>query len=223
MNSLDLNATLRSTGAVRSFTDEPIDDTVVRELLDTARFAPSGGNRQCWRVAVVQDRVLRGQLGALMRSVSDEYQAWGATGVTPFTVAPPTGWSPPTGPFEARPNPLLADLERVPVMLVIAADLSQVAMMDKDLDRPTLVGGASVYPFCWNLLLAARALGLGGVLTTFLARAEREAGPLLGLPQDWAIAATIFLGHPVHQPTKLRRNPVESFTTLDRFDGRPFS
>lgn len=223
MTSPDLLAAIRGTGSVRSFTDEPVGDDVVRALLDDARFAPSGGNRQGWRVAVVQDPALRRRLGELMRQVSDEYAAWNAAGVTPFTVAPPEGFAAPAPPFAERPNPLLAELDSIPVMLVIAADLGQIAMMDKDLGRPTLVGGASIYPFCWNLLLAARARGLGGVLTTFLARAEHEARPLLGLPADWAIAGTLFLGHPVHQPTKLRRDPVEAFTTVDRFDGRAFS
>jgi nitroreductase len=79
-----------------------------------------------------------------------------------------------------------------------------------------------VYPFCWSLLLAARARGLGGVMTTFLSRVEAEAAPLLGLPTGHALAATIFLGVPEHQPTRLRRHSVDSFTTRDRFDGDAF-
>jgi len=158
-----------------------------------------------------------------MAPVWNEYRAYAATDVTPFTAAPPAGFVPPAPPFVEVPNPLLDGLDSVPVMLVIAADLTQVAMMDKDLDRPAIVGGASIYPFCWNLLLAARARGLGGVMTTFLARAEPAARSLLGLPDDWVIAGTIFLGHPVHQPTKLRRDPVAAFATVDRFDGTVFS
>ena len=107
-------------------------------------------------------------------------------------------------------------------MLVVAADLAYVAMMDKDLSRPAITGGASIYPFCWNVLLAARSRGLGGVMTTFLARAEPSAAPVLGLPPTYAIASTLFLGHPVHQPTKLKRAPVETFTTIDSFNGEVF-
>ena len=106
-------------------------------------------------------------------------------------------------------------------MLAIAADLRSVALMDGELDRPPITGGASIYPFCWSLLLSARAHGLGGVMTTFLSRAEPAAAPLLGLPDPYALVATIFLGVPEHQPTKLKRNPVESFTTIDRFDAPP--
>jgi hypothetical protein len=86
-----------------------------------------------------------------------------------------------------------------------------------------VVGGASIYPFCWSILLSARSHGLGGVMTTFLSRAEAQAAPILALPADHALVATIFLGVPTHQNTKLRRNPVDSFTTIDRFDGPVFT
>ncbi len=85
-----------------------------------------------------------------------------------------------------------------------------------------LTGGASIYPFCWSILLAGHARGLGGVMTTFLSRVEPAAAPELGLPAHHALAATIFLGVPEHRVTKLRRHPVEAFTTVDRFDGPPF-
>ena len=217
---MDLGAALRSTGAVRQFTDRPVDDATLYGILDDARFAPSGGNRQGWRVAVVNDPDERSKLGTLMQTVWDEYRAADGRPTAPFSVldlTPPAHGQPPH-----VPNPLLDNIADAPVVLVIAADLGRIAMMDKDLDRVAITGGASIYPFCWNLLLAARSRGLGGVITTFLARAEPSAAPLLGLPPTWAIAATIFLGHPVHQPTKLRRDPVESFTTIDRFDGPAF-
>ena len=57
------------------------------------------------------------------------------------------------------------------------------------------------------------------MLTTFLSRAEREAAPLLRLPPHHALVATIVLGFPAEQVTKLRRKPVESFASIDRFDG----
>jgi len=145
--------------------------------------------------------------------------ALGATGVTPFAVAGP---QPPVDDIGPRPNPVLDGIERAPVVLVVAADLTNIAMMDKDLGRPTLTGGASVYPFVHSLLLAARGRGLGGVMTTFLARAEDAARPLLGLPDDWAVASMVCLGHPVRRATRLRRRPVAEVAFVDRFDGEPF-
>lgn len=219
---MELADAIRTTGAVRHFTDEPVDDATLYALLDDARFAPSGGNRQGWRVAVARDPALRVQLGTLMREVWDEYAAISATGHTPFASVAPAAYALASVTPGATPNDLLDHIADIPVVLVIAADLSQVAMMDKDLDRPAITGGASIYPFCWNALLAARSRGLGGVLTTFLARAEPQAASMLGLPDTYAIAGVLFLGHPVHQPTRLKRKPVESFTTVDRFDGPSF-
>lgn len=219
---MDLVDALRGSGSVRSFTDEPVDASVLARVLDIARFAPSGGNRQPWRVAVVESSRLRRQLADAMTPVWDEYAAISATGITPFSSVPPAPYELESKRPGNVPNQLLSEIERIPVVLAVAADLSRIAMMDKDLDRAPITGGASVYPFCWNLLLAARSEGLGGVITTFASRAEDVTGPLLGLPEHHALAATIFLGHPVKQPTRLKRTAVDGFATIDRFDGPTF-
>lgn len=212
---MDLTEALRTTGSAREFTDQPVDDATIAAILDDARFAPSGGNRQPWRVAVVHDLVIRRQLADLMSEVWHEYLGESqGTSAAPFAFGRTTGASP-----VVSPNPLLDGIEQVPVVVVIAADLGKIALMDSDADRPPVTGGASVYPFCWSILLAARARGLGGVMTTFLSRAEAGAAPILGLPADHALVATIFLGYPVHQTTRLRRQPPATFTTIDRFDG----
>ncbi len=216
---MDIISTLRTTGAIRAFTDEPVPDAAVHQLLDDARFAPSGGNRQPWRVAVVQDRAIRRRLADLMQPVWDAYVARGALGVTPYNCVDDR--EPPA--VEHVPNALLDGIESVPVVLVVAADLRRIALMDGALDRPPVTGGASIYPFCWSILLSARHRGLGGVMTTFLSRVESAAAADLGLPEHHALAATIFLGVAERQVTKLRRQPVEDFTTLDRFDGPPVS
>jgi nitroreductase len=213
----DLLTAIRTTGSIRAFTDEPVDHRTLHDILDDARFAPSGGNRQPWRVAVIIDRTLRADLAAVMRPVWDEYVSVAATGAVPFSLG-----SPAPGPPVTLPNALLDEIASIPVVLAIAADRTRIALMDGNLDRPPMTNGGSIYPFCWNLLLAARARGIGGVMTTFLSRVEPDAAPLLGLPGDHALAATIFLGHPVHQPTRLKRNPVASFATIDRFDGPAF-
>lgn len=212
---MDLRDGLRTTGAVRGFTGEPVPDEVVAQVLDDARFAPSGGNQQPWRVAVVRDRALRLELAALMRPIWEEYVGAQSAGRRAFAFGRSTA-DPPV----AAPNALIDGIESVPVVLAVAVDLSRVAIMDGNVvDRPSVVGGASIYPFCWSILLAARARGLGGVLTTFLSRAEAAAGPALHLPRDHALVATIFLGVPAHQATTLRRHPVEHFATVDHFDG----
>lgn len=216
---MDLVEALRTTGAAREFTDRAVDDATVAGVLDDARFAPSGGNRQPWRVAVVKDPVLRRHLADLMTGVWQEYlgESFDPTR-TPFAFGLSSGHR----RVEAS-NPLLDKIEQVPVVLALAADLNKIALMDANIGRPPITGGASMYPFAWSILLAARARGLGGVMTTFLSRAEAAAAPDLGLPEGHALAATIFLGYPVHQNTKLRRAEVDAFTTVDRFDGEPLT
>jgi nitroreductase len=217
---MDLIDTLRTNGAVRAFTPKPVDDGTLVAILDAARFAPSGGNRQPWRVCAVKDAATRQRLGGLMQEVWNDYVARNASGTPAFSAHS----QPPAGPPPHSPNPLLDAIGDAPVVLAVAADLTRIAMMDGELGtRPPITGGASIYPFCWSILLAARAHGLGGVMTTFLSRAEPDAAPLLGLPADHALVATIFLGHPEHQNTKLRRNTVASFATIDRFDGPPLT
>jgi nitroreductase len=80
-----------------------------------------------------------------------------------------------------------------------------------------------VYPFVWNILLAARHEGFGGTITTLAVAEEPQVQALLGLPRSVAVCALVPLGRPVRQITRLRRKPVPEFTTLERWDGPPLS
>lgn len=216
---MELRHAIRSNGSVRVFRDEPVSDDVVAEILDDARFAPSGGNRQPWKVVSVQDVGIRRSLADLMQPVWNEYMASQRDGIVPYNSV---DYATPADITHA-PNLLLDRVESIPVVLAIAADLGKIVAMDKDLDRTAIVPGGSIYPFCWNAMLSARAHGLGGVMTTFLARHEPEAAGILRLPEHHALAAVLFLGYPVHQPTKLRRQSVAMFATIDTFDGPTLS
>jgi nitroreductase len=228
---LDLLATLRSTGAVREFQDRPVDRAALARVLDTARFAPNGGNQQAWRVVAVEDPGLRAGLRDLYVDGWVEYLAQRAEGVQPWApigdrdaeaAAIQRGRDRQADPATAiDPGGFAAGFDRVPVLLVVLADLRLLAATDRDLGRYTLVGGASVYPFVWSILLAARAEGLGGVLTTMTTLREPQVKQLLGVPDEFAVAAVLALGHPVDAPTRLRRGPVEEFATVDTFDGPP--
>ena len=105
---------------------------------------------------------------------------------------------------------------------MLLADLSALAAIDRDLGRYTITGGASIYPFAWSILLAAREHGLGGVMTTIATRNEPAVQELLGVPSHFATASVIALGYPVKEFTKLKRREVASFTTVDRYDGPAF-
>ena len=221
---MDLQEAMRTTFACREFTDDPVSDEVLHRILDVARFAPSGGNRQGGHVVVVRDKGVRQRLGELCVPTLRLYAAQVAAGESPFNTVVPsavdvaTALDTPTEPFA-----LFEHLGDVPVALVVSVDLAAVASMDKDLDRVGLVTGASIYPLVWNILLAARAEGLGGVVTTAVVPAEAGVRHLLDLPDTHAVAALLPLGVPVRQLTRLKRLPVEEFTTGDRFDGPPLA
>ena len=221
---MDLQEAMRTTFACREFTDDPVSDEVLHRILDVARFAPSGGNRQGGHVVVVRDKGVRQRLGELCVPTLRLYAAQVSAGESPFNTVVPsavdvaTALDTPTEPFA-----LFEHLGDVPVALVVSVDLAAVASMDKDLDRVGLVTGASIYPLVWNILLAARAEGLGGLVTTAVVPAEAEVRRLLDLPDTHAVAALLPLGVPVRQLTRLTRMPVEEFTTVDRFDGPPLA
>lgn len=225
---MNFHTVVRTTPAVRDFTDEAMPDEVLHRILDDARFAPSGGNRQAWRVVVVRDPGLRLRLRELYQLGWREYVAHVAAGTVPFAPGEDRRWTEPVIDVEEarateRPNPFADALEHVPVMLVVLADLTALAVLDNGLDRQSIVGGGSVYPFCHNVLLAARANGWGGVLTTAICREEPAVRELLGIPDPFAVAGLMALGRPVKEITRLRRADVEEFTTIDRFDGAPFA
>ena len=101
-------------------------------------------------------------------------------------------------------------------------DLKVVAATDQHLERVGVIAGASIYPFVWNVLLAARQAGFGGTITTMAVAEEPRLQALLNIPPDHAVAAIVPLGRPVKQLTRLRRRPVAEIATRERFDGPPF-
>jgi nitroreductase len=221
---MDFDEVIRTTFAAREFVDAPVSDQVLHRILDQARFAPSGGNRQGWRVIVVRDRAARRRLAEICKPAWRKYRAQRAAGENPWNTVVPSRVTDAdlAATSDAHPTlDVLDDPRQVPLLLVVAVDLAVVASMDQELDRVGVISGASIYPFVWSLLLAARNEGLGGTLMTFLAAGEPEVKRLLGIPAGHAVAAMIPLGRPVKQLTKLTRKPVEEFATLDRFDGQP--
>lgn len=224
---LELAHVLRTNGSVRAFRAEAVTDDELFTVLDHARFAPSGGNKQGWRVVVLRDATRRDALLDLMEGVAREYVALMRDGQRPFGLTDHGRWPGPgnvdlaTARAETGPS-IVSPLRDAPVLLMVAVDTGLVAAMDAELDRHGIVAGASIYPFCQNVLLAARLVGLGGVMTTFAVRQEPAVRELLGLPSTHAVAAVIALGHPEKQATRLTRNSVSAFATVDSFDGPAF-
>lgn len=220
---------LRSTGAVRQFTNEPVSNELLFGVLDDARFAPSGGNRQAWHVIVVRDPAQRRRVRELYLDAWHDYVGHLLAGLIPFSpLASDQDRAAALAQRSAaeavsEPDGFAETLDQVPVMLVVCANLAVLAATDRDLDRYQLVGGASIYPFVWNIVLAARERGLGGVMTTVATRNEGGLRETLAIPPTYAVASVVVLGHPRKQLTRLTRKPVEAFTTVDSFDGKPFA
>ena len=214
---------MRTTFAARVYTEDPVPDETLMRILDNARFAPSGGNRQGWRVIVVKDEAKRRELKRVMAPTIKQYKTQAMAGETPFNTIDPSQVT--AEAIDAMPAdfPLVDDLDKAPVVLVVCVDLSVVSSFDGELPRVGLVSGASIYPFVWNVLLAARNEGLGGVLTTFLANQEETAKEILKLPDHFAVASMVGIGKPVKQLTKLKRFPVSEFAKLDDWDGPIFT
>ncbi len=206
---------MRCAPSTRRFTPEPVDPAVLRRVLDHARFAPSGGNRQGWRVVVVTDPALRRRLRELYEPAWAAYtEQTGARAVLESSQGVPAG----------RLRMLqLADeyahtFDQVPVHLVVCVQLDALAIVDAALERPSVVGGASIYPFVQNVLLGLRAEGLGASFTTLLTPAEPQVRELLGIPDGVAVAGHISVGHRADPwPSRLSRRPVEEFAFAERF------
>jgi nitroreductase len=217
---MELYDVMRTTGAARRFTDDPLPDEVLERILDNARFGPSG-NRQGMRVVVVRDRETREALVELSVTGARRYIAQTKNGEGPWNPLQPMKVSEGEVAATEVPSYLGAPLLGAAAVLVVCMDLNVVAAFDQDLDRIGVIPGASVYPFVWNILLAARNEGYGGVLTTMAVAEEPRVKELLHIPEDYAIAALLPIGKPIKQVKKLTRRPVSEFVTKERFDGEP--
>ena len=218
---MELYEVMRTAFAAREFTDDPLPDKVLIRILDHARFAPSGGNRQGWRIIAVRDRQTRTRLVELSGPAIKRYIAQVKAGENPWNTVHPSYVSDET--IESTPSTsfLTDQFTQSQVVLLVCVDLAVVASMDQYLDRIGVISGASIYPFAWNILLAARNEGFGGTLTTFLSATEPEVQELLGIPPEFALAAAITLGKPVKQLTRLTRKSVAEFAVREHWGGEP--
>ena len=160
------------------------------------------------RVIVVRDRATRDMIVEHSVTGARRYIAQTTNGEGPWNPVKPMQVSAEEVAATVVPPYLGAPVLSAGAVLVICVDLNVVAAFDQYLDRIGVIPGASVYPFVWNILLAARNEGYGGVLTTMAVAEEPRLKELLGIPDDYAIAAVLPIGKPVKQFTKLTRKSV---------------
>lgn len=213
---MDLYEAMRCAPTTRRFTPDPVPPEALVRVLEAARFAPSGGNRQGWRVVVVRDPERRAALRDLYLPGWRAYmESTGGAAV----LADPGSFDPATVRRVQRANEYAEHLHEVPVHLVVGVRLSDLAVTDAGLPRQSIVGGASIYPFVQNMLLALRAEGLGAALTTLLVPAEAEVRRLLAIPEEVALAAHVGVGYRADAwPARLARRPVSEFAFAERWE-----
>ena len=190
---------LHTTPTCRYYRPDPVPDVVLRRVLDGARWAPTGGNRQGVRFLVVRDAARRRRLKELYLPLWEQY-AERSRDVSDV----------PRPRMLANADHMARHLDEIPALIVVCARLADLLATDRHLDRLTIVGGASVYPAVQNVPLAARAEGLGTALTTLLCAVEPQVKELFGIPEGIATAALVALGWPERPfPQKLSRRPLE--------------
>ncbi len=215
---MDLYEAMRCAPTSRRFKPDPVPREALLRALEVARFAPSGGNRQGWRVVVVEDPERR---AALRDLYLPHWRAYTEQTGAALMLSDPGSFDAARVRMVRAADDYATGLDRVPLHLVIGVRLEDLAVTDAQLPRQSIVGGASVYPFVQNLLLALRAEGLGAALTTLLVPAEAEVRRLLEIPQEIAIAAHIGVGYRADEwPRRLARRPVQEFAFSERY-GEP--
>ncbi len=209
---MDLYEAMRTLRAVRRLRPDPIPDDVLRRVLEAATWAPTGANAQPWRIVVVRDREKLARLGALY---AERWNAY-AEQHRALLADAPEAVREKSARMQDAGDHLAAHFAETPVVLVVCFNPKNMALTDAGQDRPSVVGGASVYPAVQNLLLACRAEGLGCVLTTLLCEREAEVRELLGVPDPWYTAAAVPIGYPLlrgHGP--ISRRPVARMAFAD--------
>ena len=189
---------IATTRAIRRYRDEKIPPEALRDILFAATRAPSGSNRQPFRFLVLEDseRAMR----AKEAIAAGARRLWGNKRTA-------DGYESGSGLADDSPKARMArtmdhyveNLASAPVVVLVCLERYR---------EPTPTEGASVYPACQNILLAARALGWGGVLTGFQAFVESELREVLGIPESVFLAATITLGRPQGSHGPVRRRPM---------------
>ena len=202
MDFFDVVTTQR---AMRRLKPDAIPDDIVRRIMDAAICAPSGGNRQNWSFVVVRDPAKRARLGELYR------EAWGELMKVPYYAsASKEPASSPAGKMLASARHLGEHLGEAPVIVLACVALDPGV-------KASLTTGASIYPAVQNIMLAARALGIGSCITTIHRFRDAQVKELLGIPAEIETAALIPLGYPLGKFGRPPRRPLSEVAFADRW------
>jgi nitroreductase len=198
---------MSTTRSMRRLKPDPVPGPLIGKILEAGVSAPSGGNMQRWRFLVIRDARVKQTVGAYYKRAWDEVVAPRYRAGEP---APGTSRESFLRMLDAAQY--LADhIHEAPVWIVPCLEGA----------NSTRTAGSSVYPAVQNMLLAARALGLGATLTTLYLNFEKEVEAAFGLPPEVHSYALLPIGHPIGRFGPVRRVPLADVVYEDRW-GQPY-
>jgi len=205
----DLFEVMQTMRAMRRLKPDPVPDALIAKILRAGVCAPNGGNTQRWRFLVVKDAGIKKAVQAYYKRAFDE-----VVGPRYLKSTPPPGVSREAYDRQhAAVEYLTEHFHEAPVWIV--------ACLEEGTTPPTRWSGASIYPAVQNMLLAARALGLGATLTTRHLLHEKEAEAALGLPPGVHSYAILPIGYPMGRFGPIGRGPLGDVVYQDRW-GEPY-
>jgi nitroreductase len=205
---MELFEAIHTLRAIRRLKPDPIPDDILRQILEAAIRAPSGGNRQPWFFVAVRDADKR-------QAIADIWQ----TGYQKLLEVPYYGDAAAGKGTEAQQRMMRSvtymaeHLHEAPMHLVVC--------MDTDGQPPAFGHGSSIYPAIQNLMLAARALGVGTVLTTIHRYRDADLKALLGIPESIVTAAVIPMGYPLGKFGAGPRKHLNEVAFIDQWGESP--
>ncbi|OFX04356.1 MAG: hypothetical protein A3D94_22885 [Alphaproteobacteria bacterium RIFCSPHIGHO2_12_FULL_66_14] len=205
----DLFEIIESCRAMRRLKPDPVPDELIAKILRAGSCAPNGGNTQKWRFLVIKDRKIKDAVAVWYKKAFDE-----VIGPRYRTSEPPPGVSKERYLRQTAAVEYLTDhYAEAPVWIVACLE---------DGPTPNRMAGSSIYPAVQNMVLAARALGLGTTLTTRHMLYEKEADKALGLPEGVHSYAILPIGWPMGNFGPVGRGPLKEIVYQDRW-GQPYA
>jgi nitroreductase len=210
---MDILEAIYTTRSMRRVKPDPIPDDVLRAIMDAAIRAPSGGNSQGWSFLVIRDAAMRRKLEDIYRpAIRALFQPGG----------PYAGLMDVEDPEQREATRRLRDSALYLGEHLHEAPVIVIACIRTGGRGTNVITGSSIYPAVQNLMLAARAFGVGSTLTTVHRVKQDEVREMLGIPPDVETAALIPLGYPKGRWGVARRRPLEEVVFAERW-GQPFT
>ena len=205
----DLFEIIESCRAMRRLKPDPVPDELIARILRAGSCAPNGGNTQKWRFLVIKDRKIKEAVSVWYKKAFDE-----VIGPRYRTSEPPPGVTKERYLRQVAAVEYLTDhYAEAPVWIVACLE---------DGPTPQRMAGSSIYPAVQNMVLAARALGLGTTLTTRHLLFEKEADAAMGLPAGVHSYAILPIGWPMGKFGPVGRGPLKEIVYQDRW-GQPYA